>query len=153
MKKRLEKELESLHRELRFDLPKEIKKAMAMGDLRENAEYQAALERQGFVKLRISQIKKKLLDLSMIKIDKIPKDRVALGSKVLLEDLNSGKEVAYEIVMNGESNPEKGMISLGSPIARNLIGKREGDEITVVTPSGKKNFEILKLITIHDGEE
>lgn len=153
MKRRLEKELESMHRELRIELPQEIKRALAMGDLRENSEYHAALERQNFVKSRIAQIKKKLLDLSMIKLDKIPGDRVALGSRVLLEDLDSGKEISYELVMDGESDPAKGMISLGSPIARSLIGKKEGDEVIVVTPSGNKSFEILELVTIHDSEE
>ncbi len=153
IKKSLEKELESLKRELRVELPQEIKRALAMGDLRENAEYHAALERQNFVKSRIGQIKKKLHDLSMIKLDKIPRDRVALGSKVFLEDLDSGKEVFYEIVMVGESDPDNSMISLGSPIAKSLIGKGEGDEVTVKTPSGTKNFEILKLVTIHDRKD
>jgi transcription elongation factor GreA len=153
MKQRLEKELKILTRELRVDLPQEIKKALAMGDLRENAEYHAALERQNFVKSRIGQIKRRLQDLSLMKLDKIPTDRVALGSKVFLEDLDSGKEIFYEIVMEGESDPAKGMISLRSPIAKSLIGKKKGDEVTVTIPSGIKNFEILKLVTVHNSDD
>ncbi len=153
MKQRLEKELEILKKELRVDLPQEIKKALAMGDLRENAEYHAALERQNLVKSRIGQIKRRLQDLSLIKLDKIPKDCVALGSKVFLENLDTGEEVCYEIVLEGESDPSNGMISLKSPIARSLLGKKEGDEVTVITPSGVKNFEILKLVTVHNSED
>ncbi|MEW5805735.1 MAG: transcription elongation factor GreA [Acidobacteriota bacterium] len=153
LKKRLEKELEALTEELRKELPREIKKARAMGDLRENAEYQSALERQGYVKVRIAQIRKKLSNLSMISLDKIPKDCISLGSKVLILDLDSEEEISYEIVMNDESDPGKGMISIGSPIAKSLLGKRDGDEVQVVTPSGKRRFEILEFQTIHDNEE
>lgn len=152
-KKRLEKELGALTEELRKVLPKEIQKARALGDLSENAEYHAALERQSYVRARIAHIRKKLSDISMIQLDKIPRDVISLGSKVRLKDLNTGNEVRYEIVMNDESNPEMGFISIGSPVAKSIIGKEEGDEVEVITPSGKKRFEIMEFKTIHDSEE
>ena len=152
-KKRLEKELGELTEELRKVLPKEIQKARALGDLSENAEYQSALERQSYVRARIGQIRKKLSDISMIQLDKIPLDVISLGSKVRLKDLSTGNEVRYEIVMNDESNPEIGLISIGSPVGKSLIGKADGDEVEVITPSGKKRFEIMEFKTIHDNEE
>ncbi len=152
-RKKLEKELESLSHELRSILPGEIKKARAMGDLRENAEYQSALERQGYVRARIASIRKKLSEISMLPLEKIPHDVISLGSKVRLRDLDTGKEISYEIVMNDESDPQNGLISIGSLVAKSLLGKEDGDEVEVVTPSGKKRFEVVEFKTIHDSEE
>ena len=152
-KKKLEKELESLTHELRKVLPKEIKKARDHGDLSENAEYHSALERQGYVRARIAQIGKKLSEISMLPLDQIPRGVISLGSKVRLLDLDSGKEIEYEIVMNDESDPQKGLISIGSPVGKSLLGKEKGDEVEATTPSGKKRFEVVNFQTIHDSEE
>jgi transcription elongation factor GreA len=149
---RLEKELHQLEREYRHDLPKEIKKALAMGDLRENAEYHAALERQSFVKAKIGHIKKRLLEISMIRIEALPKDRVGLGSSVVLYDLKEEKEIHYELVFSEDADVGRGHISITSPIGKGLAGRREGDEVTIQVPSGVKRFEILSLLTVHQKE-
>jgi transcription elongation factor GreA len=150
IKERLRQEISGLQRELRVDLPQEIKRALAHGDLRENSEYHAALERQSYVKARIGQLQKRLSDLSMVKISQIPKDRIAFGSRVVLEDLESDEEVHYELVMNDDANPKAGRISVTSPLGRGLMGHREGDEIEIRIPSGTRTFEVLELRTLHD---
>jgi transcription elongation factor GreA len=149
---RLEKELRQLEREYRHDLPKEIKKALAMGDLRENAEYHAALERQSFVKAKIGHIKKRLLEISMIRVEALPKDRVGLGSSVVLYDLKEEKEIRYELVFSEDADVVRGYISITSPIGKGLAGRREGDEVTIQVPSGVKRFEIVSLQTVHQKE-
>ena len=146
---RLEKELRQLEREYRHDLPKEIKKALAMGDLRENAEYHAALERQSYVKAKIGQIKKRLAEISMIKLDALPKDRVGLGSSVVLFDLKEEREIRYELVFSEDADVARGQISITSPIGKGLSGRREGDEVTIQVPNGVKRFEIISLQTVH----
>lgn len=150
---RLEKELKSLEKELRHELPKEIKKALAMGDLRENAEYHAALERQSFVKAKLGQVKKRLADISMLKMDALPKDKVALGSTVVLFDLDNETEIRYDIVFSEDADVAKGRISATSPIGKALLGAREGDEVTVRVPNGVRHFEISSLQTIHEKED
>jgi transcription elongation factor GreA len=152
-KERLAAELRSLESELKFELPRELKKALEHGDLRENAEYQSALQRQEFVRARISQIHKQLSDLSRINFNKLPRDRAAYGSTVTLKDLESGDVVRYRLVIGDEVDPEKGLISLSSPIGSSLIGKQEGDEVKVATPAKNRHFEIVKLVTIHDEAE
>ena len=122
---------------------------MAMGDLRENAEYHAALERQAFVRARISQLRERLAVLHAMNLDQVPRDRVGLGSTVKLLDLDNDREVTYELVVPEIANPEKGKLSIASPIGKSLVGKREEDEITIDTPAGRKNFELLELVTIH----
>ena len=124
LKERLEKELQELQRELRQELPREINRALAMGDLRENAEYQMALERQSYVQARIGQLKLRLADLSTLSIHDLPRDRVAIGSTVTLLDQETEAEVVYELVMNDDADISRGTISIGSPIARGLTGKR-----------------------------
>jgi len=143
-------ELQGLERELRIELPREIKAAVAMGDLRENAEYHAALERQTFVKSRIGQLRERLGSLTSMNMSQIPADAVGLGSKVNLLDLDRDSEVSYELVIPEVADLNLGLISVASPIGRSLLNKRVGDEVTIITPGGTKNFEILELATIHD---
>jgi len=143
-------ELQGLERELRIELPREIKAAVAMGDLRENAEYHAALERQAFVKSRIGQLRERLGSLTSMNMSQIPKDAVGLGSKVKLLNLDQDSEVSYELVIPEIAELKLGLISVASPIGRSLLNKVVGDEVTIVTPGGTKNFEILELTTIHD---
>ena len=152
LRKKLQDELKTLEHELRNELPKEIKRALALGDLRENAEYHSALERQSFVKARMGQLTKRLGELASFNLDAIPKDRAGLGSTVTVLDLDSDAEIAYKIVKNDDANTSLGQISIGSPIGRGLFGKRVGDEVTIQIPAGTKKFEILELRTIHDEE-
>ncbi len=153
IKAQLAAELKGLEREFRVELPREIKTAVAMGDLRENAEYHAALERQAFVRARIMQLRERLAVLHAINLDQVPRDRVGLGSTVKLLDLDNDREVNYVLVVPEMANPEKGQLSIASPIGKSLVGKREEDEITIDTPAGRKNFELLKLVTIHAREQ
>ncbi len=148
--KKLKEEVKSLEDELHVKLPKELKIAREHGDLSENAEYQAAKERQGYVNARLGQLRKRLAELSMIDLSKIPRDRVSLGSEVHLYDIKKKEEIVYRLVMSEETDVQRGFISTTSPIGKGLLGKEEGDEVTVQTPAGAKSFEITKLITIHD---
>jgi transcription elongation factor GreA len=150
IKKKLEEEIKTLEYELTNELPKEIKKAAALGDLSENAEYHMAKQRQEFVNARLGQLKKRVADLAMVNLNNIPKDKVAFGSTVTVYDNAKDEELAYKLVTSEESDVNKGLISTTSPIGRSLIGKRVGDTAVVVTPSGKRELEILKLTTIHD---
>jgi len=147
--KKFEDEVAGLERELHHDLPKEIQRARELGDLRENAEYQAAKDRQGIVNARIAMLKKRIGEISIMNLDKIPHDRAAFGSTVHLKEDN-GDAIVYQLVMPEEADAAKGFISTSSPIGRAIVGKNEGDEIQVQTPNGIRNFEIIKLITIHD---
>jgi transcription elongation factor GreA len=151
VRQKLQAELNDLEDELHFKLPKEIQKAREFGDLRENAEYKAALERQGVVSSRIMQLRQRLSEVESIDLTKIPTDRVAYGSTVILYDLDRDEKVTYKLVTSEESDPENGLISTVSPIGQGLMGKREGDEVKVKTPTGFRNFEIANLKTIHDG--
>jgi transcription elongation factor GreA len=150
VRQKLQDELDELEEELHFKLPKEIQKAREYGDLRENAEYKAALERQSIVSARIMQIRKRLSEVKAIDLTKIPTDSVAYGSTVMLIDLDRGEEVTYKLVTSEESDPEKGLISTVSPIGQGLMGKEEGDEVKIKTPQGWRSFEIKRLTTIHD---
>lgn len=152
VKAKLQAELASLEDELHFKLPKEIQKAREFGDLRENAEYKAALERQSIVQARIMQIHQRLGEVKSIDLSKIPTDRIAYGSKVVLNDLDRDERVTYELVTSEESDPAKGLISTVSPIGQALMGKEEGDTVKVKTPNGWRNFEISRIKTIHDKE-
>lgn len=152
VRQKLKDELEGLEDELRFKLPKEIQKAREFGDLRENAEYKAALERQSIVQARIRQIRQRLGEVESIDLSKIPTDRIAYGSTVVLFDLEKEEKVTYKLVTSEESDPENGKISTVSPIGQALMGKEEGDEIKVKTPTGMRNFEISRLTTIHEQE-
>jgi transcription elongation factor GreA len=150
LKKKLQDEIAVLDYELHVDLPKEILKARLHGDLKENAEYHAAKERQGFVNARINQLKKRLADISMIDFTKIPHDRVGLGSTVVVMDTKREEEITYHLVTTEEADAPNGKVSTTSPIGRALLGKEVGDEVKVQSPGGVKELEILKLTTIHD---
>ena len=147
---KLEGELRALEREFRVELPREIKAALAMGDLRENAEYHAALERQSFVKARIGQLRERLSDLNTVNMSQIPRDRVGIGSRVTLLDLDSDQEIVYELVVPEAADLRKGLISVNSPVGRGLVGKKPEDQVTIRIPSGAKRFEVLELETVHD---
>lgn len=147
--KRFEDEIQTLDRELKHDLPKEIQIAREHGDLRENAEYQAAKERQRLVEARISLLQTRVSEIALMNLDQLPHDRVAFGSCVRLRDEDDAT-VTYELVMPEDADPDKGWISTASPIGRAIVGKEEGDEITVTTPKGVREFEIVSVTTIHD---
>jgi transcription elongation factor GreA len=147
--KKFEDEVAQLEHELHHELPKEIQRARELGDLRENAEYQSAKDRQGIVNARIAMLKKRIGEISIMNMDKIPHDRAAFGSIVHLKEDN-GDALIYQLVMPEEADAAKGFISTSSPIGRAIVGRNKGDEIQVTTPNGIRNFEIIKLITIHD---
>lgn len=147
--KRFNDEISVLERELKVELPKEIQRARELGDLRENAEYKAAKERQEIINARIAMLKKRAGEISMMNLDRIPHDRAGFGSTVELK-ASTGETVVYQLVMPEEANAEKGMISTSSPIGRAILNKEEGDQIKVTTPSGDRKFELVKLTTIHD---
>ena len=144
VKKKLQTELEKLEYELHFKLPKDIQHAREFGDLSENAEYKAAKERQTMVQARISQLQQRLIEVESIDVSKIPDDRAAYGSTVVLFDLEKEEKVTYKLVTSEESDPENGLISTVSPIGQALMGKEEGDEVRVKTPTGVRNFEISR---------
>lgn len=152
IKKRLEEEIAALEKELREELPKALKTAAALGDLSDNADYQAARERQDFVRVRLGQLKQRAADLSLINFDKIPKDRISLGSKVVLLDVDKNEEITYKLVTSDEANVAEGLISTTSPIGRSLLNKREGDTVEVKIPSGTRTFEVLSFTTMHDDQ-
>jgi transcription elongation factor GreA len=153
IKKKLQDEIAALEYELRNELPKEILKARAHGDLSENAEYHAAKDRQGLVNARLNQLKKRLADMSMVNFAKIPHDRVGLGSTVVVLDVHRDEEITYNLVTSEEADAANGKISTTSPIGRALLGKEVGDVAKVQSPGGLKEMEILKLTTIHDATE
>ena len=147
--KKFEDELMVLEKELKTELPQEIKRARELGDLRENAEYHAAKERQRLVEARISLLKKRVGDIHLMQLDRIPRDKVGFGSTVHLKD-GSGTITIYQLVMPEDADVEHGLISTASPIGRAMLNKEEGDEVTVTTPAGSRQFELVKLSTIHD---
>jgi len=153
IKKRLEEEIRTLDHELKIQLPKEIQRAREYGDLRENAEYKAAKERQSFLQARIGQLRTRLAALSMVNLDRIPKDKVGLGSTVTLRETASGDQIVYDIVTPEEADPTQGRISPSSPIGKSLLNHEEGDVVEVRVPSGSKEYEITRLVTIHDQAE
>jgi len=147
--KKLHDEISALDRELKLELPLEIKRARELGDLRENAEYHAAKERQTYVQARISMLQKRVSDIQLINLDKIPHGKAAFGSTVHLRE-DTGSDVVFQLVMPEDADVDKGLISTSSPIGRAIVGKEAGDEVLVVTPNGKRSFEITKLLTVHD---
>ena len=153
IRKKLQEDLNAIERELRVELPKEILRAREHGDLSENAEYKAAKERQSYLEGRKAQLQQRLASLSLVNLDKIPADRAAYGSKVVLYDYEADKEVEYRLVTAEESDISKGDISITSPIGRSIVGKMEGEDLEIVTPSGKKDYELRSLKTIHEMEE
>jgi len=153
VRKKLQDELNAIERELRVDLPREILKAREHGDLSENSEYKAAKERQSYLEGRKAQLQQRLAAMLLVNFDKIPTDRAAYGSKVVLYEYDTDKEVEYQLVTAEESNISQGLISITSPIGRGIVGKMVGDSVEIVTPSGRKDCELRSLRTIHDIEE
>ncbi|HEY7289160.1 MAG TPA: transcription elongation factor GreA [Vicinamibacterales bacterium] len=147
--KKFEEEIAALNHELKLELPKEIKRARELGDLRENAEYQAAKERQRLVEARISMLQKRVSELALVNIDRIPRDRAGFGSTLHVIE-SKGEKLVFQLVMPEDADAEKGMISTTSPIGRAFLNKEEGDAVKVATPGGTREFEIVKLVTIHD---
>jgi transcription elongation factor GreA len=150
IKRKLQEEIETLEHELSHELPRELKKAVALGDLSENAEYHMAKQRQEYVRARLGQLKKRMADLSLINMNNIPKDKAGLGSKVKVYDSTKDEQIEYELVTSEESDVSQGKISTTSPIGRALLNKKVGDTTLVHTPTGKRELEILSLTTIHD---
>ena len=153
IKKKLLEEIKVLEHELTHELPAEIKKAVALGDLSENAEYHMAKQRQVFVNARLGQLKKRMAELALVNLTNIPKDRAAFGSTILVYDNSKDEKIEYKLVTSEESDVSKGLISTTSPIGKSLVGKQVGDIAVVVTPNGKRELEVLKLTTIHDEAE
>ena len=149
--KRFEEEIHALDRELKLELPREIKRARELGDLRENAEYHAAKERQRLVESRISMLQKRVSEIALLNIDRIPTDRAGFGSTLEVID-GHGEKMTFQLVMPEDADAEKGMISTTSPIGRAFLNKEPGDTVKVTTPGGPRQFDIVKLITIHDAE-
>jgi transcription elongation factor GreA len=150
IKKKLQEDIDLLEHELQHELPKELKKAVAMGDLSENAEYHMAKQRQEFVRARLGQLKNRMAELSLVNMANIPRDRAAIGSTVKVYDSTKDEEIEYKLVTSEESDVTQGKVSTSSPIGRALMGKKIGDSTVVVTPNGKRELEILSLTTIHD---
>jgi transcription elongation factor GreA len=146
--KRFNDEIAALERELKVDLPKEIQRARELGDLRENAEYQAAKERQTYVQARIAMLKRRMSEISLMNLERIPHGKAGFGSTVTIKEKDH--EFEYQLVMPEDADAERGLISTSSPIGRAILNKEEGDEVVVATPNGTRKFEIVKLVTIHD---
>jgi transcription elongation factor GreA len=146
--KRFEDEIATLERELNHDLPREIQRARELGDLRENAEYKAAKERQSFVQARVSMLRQRVSEIQLINLERIPRDKAGFGSKVTVSE--NGQTFRYELVMPEDADPDAGLISVASPLGRAFSGREEGDEVTVATPAGQREFAIVTLVTIHD---
>src|ERR1700693_575925 len=152
VREKLQAEIAQLEHELNLELPKEIMVARAHGDLSENAEYKYAKERQGFVSARLGQLKKRMGDLGMLNLNNIPADRAGYGSRVWLLDTKKSIEIEYKLVSTEEADVTVGLISTTSPIGKALLGRNVGDEVKVQTPAGIKEFEIVRLKTIHEDE-
>jgi transcription elongation factor GreA len=148
--KQLKEEFKKVEKELRVDVPKELQKAAAHGDLRENSEYEAAKHRQSFLQARAAHLSQRINMLSTLKLDSIPKDKAGFGSRIHLEDLNTGDEVVYELVTPEEVDPRNGKISVGSPVGQALLNKITGDEVRMNLPNGVKEYEVKELYTLHD---
>lgn len=146
--KRFEDEIAVLERELTQELPKEIQRARELGDLRENAEYAAAKERQRFVEARVSMLRSRVSQIQLMNLERIPRDKAGFGSKLTLRE--GDRTFSYELVMPEDADPDGGFVSVASPIGRALVGREEGDEVVAPTPGGNRTFEIVTLVTIHD---
>src|SRR5918999_2214899 len=147
--KRFEDQIGALERELKMELPKEIQRARELGDLRENAEYQAAKERQSFVQARLAMLKRRMHEIALMNLDRIPHGKAGFGSTVTLRE-STGVDLVYQLVMPEDADVEKGLISSSSPIGRAILNKEPGDEVVVTTPAGMRKFEITNLVTIHE---
>jgi len=152
IKKKLKDEIAALEHELHDELPKELKKARAHGDLSENAEFKFAKERQSYVSARLGQLHQRMADISMLNLNNLPKDRAAYGSRIVVLEVAKSAEIEYKLVTAEEADAAKGLISTTSPIGRALLGKKVGDEVKVTTPAGIREYEVVRLATIHDDE-
>jgi transcription elongation factor GreA len=150
-KEKILAELQLLDHELNVVLPRALRTAAAHGDLTENAEYKMTRERQDFVRARVRQLQIQMASLSSIDLSRLPHDRASYGSTVVLRDIDRGTEITYRLVTAEEANIERGLISTSSPIGKSLLNKQEGDEVKVQTPAGARSFEVISLMTIHDG--
>lgn len=148
--KQLRDELQKVEKELRVDCPKELQKAAAHGDFKENAEYDAAKQRQSFLQARVAHLNSRINSLVSLKLDNIPKDAIGFGSRIHLEDLNTGEALVYELVTPEEVDPRNGKISVSSPIGRALLNKAAGEEVTIVLPTGTREFAITEVYTLHE---
>ncbi|MBI5235289.1 MAG: transcription elongation factor GreA [Deltaproteobacteria bacterium] len=148
--KQLKEELQKVDKELRIDVPKELRKAAAHGDFRENSEYEAAKQRQSFLQARVAHLTARVNMLVSLKLDNIPKDAIGFGSRIHLEDLNSGEQVVYELVTPEEVDARNGKISVSSPIGKALLNKAVGDEVTINLPVAVKEYAVTELYTLHD---
>ena len=153
IKQKLQSELDELESELRVHLPREIKRALEFGDLRENSEYRAALDRQNMVKARIAELRQRISEIASIDLKRVPRHKAAYGSTLVLYDSEKDEEITYRLVTPEESDPQQGWISTTSPVGKSLMGKEEGDEVVVRTPAGARNFEIRRLTTLHEEAE
>jgi transcription elongation factor GreA len=150
LKAKLGSEVERLQHELNVVLPAEIRRAVEMGDLRENSEYKAALERQQFVQARLGHLRQRLSKLSQIDMTQIPADRVGLGSRVVVEDARSGQRETYNLVFGDAEEFEEGQVTMASPIGRALIGKAVGDDVVLKLPTLTRRLKLVELQTIHE---
>jgi transcription elongation factor GreA len=151
--KKLDDELMVSQKELQVEIPKAILTAREHGDLKENAEYKAAKERQTFLQARISLLQKRISDVTSLDMERIPRDRSGLGSTLFLKNIDTQEEKTYQIVFPEDVDPEAGKISGGSPIGRALMGKQEGSEATILLPEEKLKYEVIRIITIHENSE
>jgi len=149
---KLQEEIQALEHELNHELPKELRRARAMGDLSENAEFQMAKQRQDIVGARLAQLRQRLAQLSLVNLGNIPKDRIGFGSRVVLYDVERDVEVKYKLVSSEEADFKNGLISTTSPIGRGLIGKKVDDTVKIAAPNGIREFEVRSVQTIHDEE-
>ena len=150
LKKKLQDEITALEHEFHHELPKEILRARELGDLSENAEYHAAKERQGLVNARLGQLRGRLREVSMIDMTRIARDRIGLGSAIVVLDMSKDMEISYRLVISEEADVTKGLISTSSPIGKALLNKQVGDTVKIQIPGGVREMEVLKLTTIHD---
>lgn len=147
----LKEKLASLERELKIDIPQHIKHARELGDLRESGEYETAKDRQGFLHARIAFLQRRIAELSNIDLSRVPRDRIAFGATTTLVDQDTGEERVYRLVAAEEVDTERGWISPGSPVGQALIGRKEGDSVVIRTPSSSRRYEVVRVVTLHDG--
>ncbi len=148
VKRKLEEEMQRIEHELRVTLPLEIQTALGQGDLSENAEYESAKNRQSTIQARFAQIRKRLADLSRIDVSDVPKDRAGLGSEVTVENLESGEEVRYTLVIPELADGNKSFVSMASPVGKALMNRRAGDAVTITIPRGTLEYEVRRIVTL-----
>lgn len=148
VKQKLEEEMQRIEHELRVTLPKEIQAALGQGDLSENAEYESAKNRQSTIQARFAQIQKRLADLSRIDVSGVPKDRAGLGSEVTVENLESGEEVRYTLVIPELADGNRSFVSMASPVGKALMNRRVGDTVTITIPRGTLEYEVRRIVTL-----